>query len=444
MTETTTILEMAEYRVVLVQPNLGTVLALDENDEYRFPRIGIPPWKRPVHELCKAIQDRLGATSVILEILSATDGPDSCVVAELIGHSVPAGLQPVALNQVLAPELTKEERPALRSLLNGENKNPFARIGWIDEAFAWIRDSTGRNFSCRTPTEQLNAGGGFSLLRFGSDDGRDCWLKATGEPNIHEFSVTCCLSQLCPGSMPKLIATKKEWNAWLTEDAGRPLSDSPRSAVLVSAVQSLASLQLQTIIDVDLLLAAGAFDQRLPVLSSHVDEVIAYLIDAMARQSSTKVAPLGRDRILALGEILRDVCVRLEALGIPDTLIHNDLNPGNVLYDGTGCVFIDWSEAAIGNPFLAIERFCLLSGYNAAELRRAYGKCWSEYLSETSIDEAYKLVPLLAIFAYLYGRGNWLKDTTKVRPQFESYARALARHMDRAARNPVLLETLCR
>jgi len=51
---------------------------------------------------------------------------------------------------------------------------------------------------------------------------------------------------------------------------------------------------------------------------------------------------------------------------------------------------------------------------------------------------------LLSIFAYLYGRGDWLKDTSKVTPQFESYARSLARHMDRAAQSPQLREALCR
>jgi thiamine kinase-like enzyme len=180
------------------------------------------------------------------------------------------------------------------------------------------------------------------------------------------------------------------------------------------------------------------------VLRSHIEEVTDYLIDAMARQTSTKVAPLSRNRLLALSNILRDACDCLETLGISNTLLHDDLNPGNVLHDGRRCVFIDWSEAAVGNPFLTFARLSLLGPQNEAVLRDVYRRCWAERLSKTSIDDAFVIAPLLAIFAYLSGRGDWLKKSRNIQPGFEGYARSLARHMDRAARNPQLLGILCR
>jgi hypothetical protein len=234
-----------------------------------------------------------------------------------------------------------------------------------------------------------------------------------------------------------------EWNAWLTEHSGDPLSDPPGAMELASAARRMAQLQLLTIDETDELLAAGAFDQRLSVLRSHIDAVIAYLIEAMARQRSTKAAPLSRDRLLDLGEILRDACFRLEAHGMPDALIHNDLNPGNILSDGANYVFTDWSEAAVGNPFLTCERLCLLNRAHAESVRDVYRGCWSHRLSAQSMDEAIALTPLLAIYAYLYGRGDWLGQTESLQPQFESYLRSLARHMDRAAQDLSLLEILC-
>ena len=59
------------------------------------------------------------------------------------------------------------------------------------------------------------------------------------------------------------------------------------------------------------------------------------------------------------------------------------------------------------------------------------------------MDEAIALTPLLAVYAYLYGRGDWLGHTESVEPQFERYARSLARRMDRAAQELSLREILC-
>ena len=437
-------LEATEYRVVLVQPESRSVLALASAKPYRLPRVRISSMSRPAQQLQKAINAIWGVSAFILDARVATHDGSSCVLAELLSSAISSDLEEVALDRIMSSELTSEERHEYEVLLESESATSVARIGWIDEAVGWVASATGRRFSTRNEIEQLNAGGGFALLRLRSDDGRDYWLKATGAPNTHELSITACLSDLYPEFLPKLVATKKEWRAWLTEGAGGPLPDLPSNAVLVRAAMRFASLQVQTIDAVDVLLAAGAFDQRIPVLRQQLDGVIAFLIDAMERQTSMKIAPLGRRRIEELGKILHDALYELEGRRIPDALVHNDLNLGNVLYDGKQYAFTDWSEAAVGNPFLSLERFRLLSSHGEGELPRVYGEVWRDYLSQTNIDCACRLAPLLSIFAYLYGRGDWLKAPGEVTPQFQSYARSLARHMDRAAQDRALLEVLCR
>jgi hypothetical protein len=433
-----------EYRVVLVQPELHGVLALASTGIFRLPRVRIPSMTRPARELQKAIKATWGITAFILGTCVAPDGASPCAVAELRSRQVSSDFEEVALDRIMSSELTSEERHDCQFLFEGKSALPVSRMGWIDDAIDWVASVTGRRFSAENDVEQLNAGGGFVLLRLCSDDGKSYWLKATGVSNMHELSITSCLSNLYPEFLPKLVAIRNDWNAWLTEDAGEPLSTPPADAVFTQAIRSFAFLQTRTIGTVDVLLAAGAFDQRIPVLRRDLGDVVVFLIDAMARQTSAKVAPLSRHRVLDLGEILGDALCQLEALVIPDALIHNDLNLGNILHDGTRCVFTDWSEAAVGNPFLSLERFRLLNRDAEGEPRRVYGEVWGEYLSQASIEHACRLATLLSIFAYLYGRGDWLKDTSKVTPQFESYARSLARHMDRAAQNPELREALCR
>lgn len=433
-----------EYRVVLVQLESHDVLALAAEGSFRLPRVRIQALSRPARELQKAIKATWGINAFILDICVATHGVLPCAVAELHSRQARSDLEEVALDRIMSSELTSEERHDCQFLFEGKSTLPITHMGWIDDAIDWAASVTGRRFSAENNVEQLNAAGGFVLLRLRSDDGRSYWLKATGVPNLHELSITSCLSGLYPEFLPKLVAIRNDWNAWLTEDAGEPLSTPPADAVFIQAVRSFASFQIQTIDTANAFLAAGAFDQRIPVLRHHLDDVVAFLIDAMARQTSAKVTPLSRHRVLELGEILGDALCQLEALAIPDALIHNDLNLGNILYDGTNCVFTDWSEAAVGNPFLSFERFRLLSHDASGEPRRSYGEVWGEYLSQANIDHACQLATLLSTFTYLYGRGDWLKDTSKVTPQFESYARSLARHMDRATQNPELRKALCR
>jgi hypothetical protein len=441
MTATTTIVEIVEYRAVLIQPKSGAVLAVDAVDGYRLPRVSIPQWTRPAEQLRKAIRATWGAKSLILDLFLTNDSSASCVTAELLDQEVPLGLRAVELDQIVSSELLEAEYSALVALLHGKGKNPFSRIGWINEAAAWIETVTGRPVFSRDGIDQFNVGGTFALVRFRTAGNRVYWLKAAGAPNGHEFEITVCLSGLCPNFLPRLVATKREWNAWLTEDAGAPVTDCPSKESLINVAESFACLQLQTVDCTDELLTAGAFDQRPSVLRLHIDAIAGYLIDAMARQSSTKVAPLSRTRLLELAEILRHSCLRMESLGIPNALIHHDLNGGNILYNGVRCVFTDWSEAAIGNPFLSCERLCQLNPNHRETVCAIYRRSWSGRLSDARIGEAFALMPLLAIYAYLYGRGDWFMSR-EIRPRFESYARSLARHMDRAARAPALLEAL--
>jgi hypothetical protein len=436
-------METIEYRCVLVRPHSHAVLAFADDGRYHLPRVHISRTARPAQEVQRAIKATWGLNILVLDISAAPDGLGACAVAELLTPEMASSLKEVPVEQLKTSDFIEEEYRSLRLLLKGRPKTPFSHLGWIDEAIAWSESATGRTFCTSRCIEQWNAGGDFALLRMSSDDGRHYWLKATGEPNAHEFAITRFLWKLCPDFLPKLVSARDDWNAWLTEDAGDPLPDAPSPDELMATAKRMAGLQLLTVGRTDELLAAGAFDQRLPVLRSHIDPVIAYLINAMARQTSTKSAPLSRDRLLELGEILRDACFRLEAFDIPDTLIHNDLNAGNILSDGSKCVFTDWSEAAVGNPFLSCERLCQLDRAHIDSVRTAYRNSWSHRVTAETVDKAITLTPLLAIYAYLYGRGDWLGQGSGVRPQFESYARSLARHMDRAAKDSSLMEALC-
>jgi hypothetical protein len=428
---------------VLVRQHSHGVLAFADAGRYLLPRIHIRPATRPAQEVQRAIRAMWGLDIFVLESWEEPNGIGASAVAELLTPEVASSLREVAIEHLVTGELLEGEFRRLQLLLEVGPKGRLPHLGWIDEALAWMEFATGRSFRLSRNIEQWNGGSGFALFRACSDDGRHYWMKATGEPNTHEFAIMSFLSHLGADCLPQLVAKRTEWNAWLTEDAGNPLSNVPTANELTWAARRMARLQVQTIGRTGELLAAGACDHRMPALKHHIDAVIDYLIDAMARQTSTNAAPLTRDRLLELAEMLRAACLRLQALEIPDALIHNDLNPGNILSDGARLVLTDWSEAAVGNPFLSCERLCQLNRTHAESVRNVYRDCWSHELNTHALDEAFILAPLLAIYAYLCGRGDWFRRGEGIRAGFEGYARSLARHMDRAAKDSSLLETLC-
>ncbi len=212
----------------------------------------------------------------------------------------------------------------------------------------------------------------------------------------------------------------------------------------------MAGLQKKTVGYTEQLLGSGATDQRIAVLRGHVDEIISYLEEAMEQQTSTKVPRLRVSRLREIGTMLKDACGAMEELGIPETIIHNDINRGNILVRDNACVFTDWCEAYTGNPFVTFQHLMLLLPSNGDhaeadrfKLMHAYKQCWLDSLVPWQIDQAFALIPLLAVASYFYGRGGWLRSARRYDPHMQSYARSLARHMDRAAQIPSLMEALC-
>jgi hypothetical protein len=445
-------LEQSEYRLALVRFGSQTVWVDCTNGALRLPRVTIPRWVRPAGQLQMAIEAGWHLRIIILDFLPSKVDSAPCAVVEIMSSEAPDGLASASIDEIFEEDMAMDEREAIRAILadSGSARGPFSRVGWIQDAITWMRAEVGQDVQFTEDIHQLNASATFALIRFATETGPAFWLKATGEPNLHEFDITKTLTAICPEYLPRLVTMRRDWNAWVMEDAGEPLGQHACVSLLEKAVVSMANLQKNTLGRTEQLLTAGATDQRIPVLRGDVDEIISYLEEAMERQTSTKVPRLRASQLREIGAILIDAMGAMEELGIPDTVIHNDINRGNILFSDRGCVFTDWSEACIGNPFVTCHHLLMLlasDGENPeadrAALKQAYQQTWGDCLDPKQFDQAFALMPLLAVASHLYGRGEWLRSSRQYDPHFLSHARTLARHMDRAARSPLLLGALC-
>jgi len=442
-----------DYRLAFLLPQTRQLLAIRTRDAAELPRMDIPRWSRPAEQLTKLIRGKWNIRTTVLDFIESDSGAAPCAILEMTTPnwcSEWEGFSTVDLDRV---SLSDNERRCLTALLEDQpSSSPFSRPGWIVEAQRWIQESVGdQDVEFNEDIRQLSAGGHFVLVRMGTRRGPAYWLKATGFPNAHELALTRTLVRYFPQFLPPLVAAREDWNAWVTEEVGQTLRENFDASTLTRASRSLASLQRRSLSLVGSLLAAGCCDQRLPAVEAQVDPLIEYLKEVMEYQVSVKVPRLGGNRLLEIGGILHLACARMQELEIPDSLTHNDINPGNILLDETRCVIIDWAEAGVGNPFLAFQ---LLSEHVArqgeraraweAQARSQYKVLWLDLLPEAVIDRAFALAPVLAIATCLFGRGDWLHSPRRADLNFQSYTRSLARHLDRAARSPELLEALWR
>jgi hypothetical protein len=147
---------------------------------------------------------------------------------------------------------------------------------------------------------------------------------------------------------------------------------------------------------------------------------------------------------------VKDALTVLEETGIPTTLGHLDMNPGNIICSPTGCVFLDWAEAFVGHPFLTFE-------YLREHFRRTFGQNdsqetqfvarytfpWRAFVSESEIRRAIEVAPLVAVFVYATGNDLWTDPQKLEAPRSAGYLRSLTRRMEREAHGLVERRVPC-
>ncbi len=437
--------ETVEYRVALADSSWPLVMVEATPEGYCLPRVRIPKRTRPAEEINEALRRDWQLNTLILSILHTGDERPACAVAEVLPSakgSFPRDLTLQNIELVGDSELDLSERFSIRTVFAGDasTAGPFSRRGWLKEAQSWIRTSVPQQLiEFSGDFRQYNTGETFALVQLGTRDGNSYWLKATGEPNKHECRLTVELSRLFPEHLPKLIAVREDWNAWVTVDAGQTLRSIQRLDLLIGAVEALADLQIRSLDHISRLQTVGCINRSLTALQSHLPEMFAFLEDAMRQQTSMKVKPLESRRLHEIEAAVRRACQGMREFEIPDCLVNGDINLDNILFDESRFSFTDWAEGGIGNPFLTLQQVIQHVIREEEHLDwvgpicQAYKKRWLGLLTEHQINSAFALMPLLTMADYLYGRGDWLNLPRRDEPSLQSFARTLGRCMDRAA-----------
>jgi len=147
------------------------------------------------------------------------------------------------------------------------------------------------------------------------------------------------------------------------------------------------------------IIAFGTPDRRAAKLLAGFDEVVANEPE-VSGQRSDRLAPEERRALVALRARLAEGLKALAALGIDDTLNHDDLHQNNVLVRDGRTVIFDWGDACVSHPFLTLAvtlRFAAQKTGRAEHsteilaLRDAYLEPWSDRASTRELRDAAEL-----------------------------------------------------
>jgi len=454
--EDSQMIDETEYRVALILTRSRRLLGIRGSSSIELPVISIPLFRRAADQLTRRMKQQWKISAVVLDILAASGSNPPCAVVEVRSDTWDfeiEGFCVAGLGEISEASLDESQRHSLGTILldGGATDGAFSQIGWLDEAQRWIQSNVDdHEVVFNDEIRHLNGCGTFCLVRLGTQSGPAYWIKGVGSPNSHEFAATRFLAEHCPEHLPPIVAMRTDWNAWAMEDFGRSLNNSDLLDDFKCAAQELATLQKKLAARSGELLALPCVDHRIGTLDAKVDEIVEYLDGAMQQQTSTKVAPLTSSRLREIRNGLHDACNALQDLEIPDSLMHGDLSPGSILTHGTLCVFTDWCETYVGNPFISMEQFCVHVRRKSNNtkpwipaLKDVYVSSWTDRLTADRVHRAMQFVPLVSVLSYLYGRGDWLRSSRRDEPAVQSYARSLARHMDRIAAEASPQEALC-
>lgn len=287
---------------------------------------------------------------------------------------------------------------------------------WLRTATRWIDANLERRGVTRVPTSPLQPRlrPWSTLLVADTDHGR-VWFKACAPQLRTEVPVVDVLADVAPDLVPPLWASDRERGWMLVPDQGpilRDVADADTVTSLMSAaLRRYARAQRASAKAVDQLIAAGV-----PRLAP------SDLVDTWTEEGlSAEAVPA-----------LRAAASRLEEVGLPLTIQHDDLHAGNVFAADASSAsmhdakIFDWGDAYVGNPLCSLliplrgpsYHFDLADDPERdARMVRAYLTCWSDLASSSQLNKVLTDALLLARVGRIAGWRRALANATVAEKQ---------------------------
>jgi hypothetical protein len=255
-----------------------------------------------------------------------------------------------------------------------------------------------------------------TVVRVPVADGKSCWFKICAPIQAFEARLTADLCTRWPDRVSDVIGYDEAHSWLLLAGAGTRLGDigNPPEAWL-DVLPSYADLQRGEAVHASEHLAHGVPDLRLSLLPERYQDLL---------HGDLPLQPGEIRRLRAFTPEFQTLCDDLAAVGIAETIQHDDLHMGNVYVDAGRFRVLDWGDACISHPFYSlVETFRFLEEFNGLSLddrwffrlRDAYLEGW-----DREARSAFSLALKVGAFAHAIA---WIRQrdalSAKARPEFD-------------------------
>jgi hypothetical protein len=324
-----------------------------------LPPYPVPvPWWQESADVVDGARVHFGLDVTVLRLLSADRPamPGGTVTYLAECAAAPAGAVPLSEAGV-DPAAVTDPQP-LRAA--------YAEPGGPTRSIAWARERLAERGWTGVTAHQHRTWNLSAIWRLDADGGRRAWLKQVPPFFRHEGAALRWLAGAAPGRAPALLAEGADGRLLLDHVPGDDWYEADVGGRHLIGVTA-HDIQVAAAADVDALVAAGVPDRRGARLAEWIRATLAPHRPAVA-----EVLPDLDERIAAA-----------QACGLPDTLVHGDLHPGNTrVAEGGDPVVIDWGDSSVGNPVFDILRLSeSVDDDAAAGLRAAWAARWRSTVS---------------------------------------------------------------
>jgi aminoglycoside phosphotransferase (APT) family kinase protein len=260
------------------------------------------------------------------------------------------------------------------------------RTTWYDEVEAWVdRQLAGLGRRRTGPVRPTKVWSLSAVLEVPTD-AAPVWFKAACAHFHAEPALTRLVAEMVPGHAPIVIATDDDRGWVLTEEIPGADEDAVPDGVGPPSARTIATLQLRSLDRLPELAAAGVPERDLAATGRQFDQMLASSVE-LSQLTSDEIA-----RVRGCRDAVHEVLDELDSLGVPTTLVHGDLHPGNIALSGDSLVLYDWSDASVSHPFLdAALLSSRLSETERAEALTAYAEVWRAAYPGLDVDRALEL-----------------------------------------------------
>jgi aminoglycoside phosphotransferase len=362
------------------------------------------PWTGAVGPINQAVSTELGLSVITLRAVPTqkpreADAIEAIVFMEHRGeagaHTLASHRTWVSRDDLVAREFaTASERALVANFMREVGvadvpklRATWSQVGWFAEACTWAETELGQlGRRLVGPVEQMRQWSISSILRFPTDRG-EAWLKAVPPFFAHESALMRHLAAESP-HVP-VVLSSDDRRGWTLMEAV-PGTNASDTTAMADALRVLAHLQMSWIGRTDELLSLGCPDRRLATLPGDV----AALLQRDELRTQMDTGPWAQ--IERAVEALPELCNALARLVVPETLMHGDFHPGNVMISDGGVVIIDWTDGCVGHPFFDLATVLPRDVVARSALLSAYTDVWAQRFDPNEATEAVAVCDALA------------------------------------------------